>query len=65
MMDLFQQLSDDQLALLGCVAALVSGGLLLQLCYTFGPAGQKNRLNPQPQITKLPQPLRRADDRAA
>ncbi|MBI1346390.1 hypothetical protein GC163_08875 [bacterium] len=65
MTNLFQQLSDDQLAIIGCVGALLCSGLLMQLCYTFGPQKPHNRQDSAPEISKLPQPLRHAEDRAA
>jgi len=65
MTEILQQLSDDQLAVLGCVAALLSAGVLMQLCYAFGPQSQHNRQSALPEITKLPQPVRHAEDRAA
>lgn len=65
MTEFLQQFSDDQLAIMGCVAALLSAGILMQLCYTFGPQGQQNRHKALPEITKLPQPVRHAEDRAA
>lgn len=65
MLDLLRYLSDDQLAIGGCVLALIAGGLLVQLAYTFGPEGQKQRLARRPRVYTAPQPVRHADDRAA
>lgn len=65
MLDLLRTFSDDQLAIGGCVLALVAGGLLVQLAYTFGPEGRKHRRSHTPRVYTAPQPLRHADDRAA
>ncbi len=65
MFDLFQQLSDDQLAVLGCVLALLSGGLLLQLAYTFGPTSQRDSHASTLPINPLPNRYPQSDERAA
>jgi hypothetical protein len=65
MLDLLRSFSDDQLAIGGCVLALMAGGLMVQLAYTFGPEGRKQRLARRPRVYAEPQPLRHADDRAA
>ncbi|MDX1970296.1 MAG: hypothetical protein SFV23_24205 [Planctomycetaceae bacterium] len=63
MMEILRSLGDDQLALMGCVAALLTGGIVLQLTYALGPASRLG--STPPQIRRLPQPLRRSEDRAA
>lgn len=65
MLDLLRTFSDDQLAIGGCVLALLAGGLLVQLSYTLGPEGRKQRLSRRPRVYVEPQPVRRAEDRAA
>jgi hypothetical protein len=51
-MDLLQNFSDDQTALLGCFAALTASGLLMSLSYYVGQWNQSNR----PTTHRLPQP---------
>ncbi|MDZ4687683.1 MAG: hypothetical protein SH850_21640 [Planctomycetaceae bacterium] len=65
MLDLLRTFSDDQLAIGGCVLALMAGGLLVQLSYTLGPAGRKQRRARMPRVYSAPQPVRHAEDRAA
>ncbi len=43
-MDLLQNLSDDQTALLGCFAALTASGLLMSLSYYVGQWNQSDKL---------------------
>ena len=42
-MDLTAVFSDDQLAVLGCFAALAVCGLIAATSFHFGPEGQKRR----------------------
>lgn len=50
-MDLFSALSDDQLAILGCFAALAVCGLIAMISFHFGPQGK----NPQtPESIRMP-----------
>lgn len=65
MFEQMRALSDDQLAIMGCVAALVVGGLITQLTYTFGPARRRATSAALPTITRMPQPIRHGEDRAA
>jgi hypothetical protein len=65
MLEFLRNFSDDQLALGGCVLALLAGGLLAQLAYSLGPSGRKQRQAGTPQVRLAPQPLRHAEDRAA
>ena len=65
MIDLLRSFSDDQLAIGGCVLALLAGGLLVQLSYTFGPEGRKQRQARRPRVYAAPQPVRHSEDRAA
>lgn len=43
-MELFQNLSDDQTALLGCFAALVTSGLLMSVSYYVGQWNQTEKV---------------------
>jgi hypothetical protein len=65
MLDLLRTFSDDQLAIGGCVLALLAGGLLVQLSYILGPEGRKQRRSRGLRVAAAPQPMRRAEDRAA
>jgi hypothetical protein len=65
MLDLLRTFSDDQLAIGGCVLALLAVGLLVQLAYTFGPEGRKQRRSRTPRVYTAPQPVRHSSDRAA
>ncbi|HUQ69343.1 MAG TPA: hypothetical protein VM165_07470 [Planctomycetaceae bacterium] len=65
MLDLLRTFSDDQLAIGGCVLALMAGGLLVQLSYMLGPEGRKQHRTRTPRVYAAPQPVRRAEDRAA
>ncbi|MCA9112669.1 MAG: hypothetical protein KDA52_22145 [Planctomycetaceae bacterium] len=51
MMDLLQNLTDDQTALLGCFAALTASGLLMSLSYYIGQLNQADKL----KTHRLPQ----------
>jgi len=65
MIEFLRTFSDDQLAIGGCVLALLAGGLLAQLAYALGPEGRKHRQSRSARILPAPQPLRHAEDRAA
>lgn len=65
MLDLLRSFSDDQLALGGCVLALLTVGLVTQLTYVFGPVGRQQRAARRPRVYVVPQPVRHAEDRAA
>jgi len=49
-MDLSGIFSDDQIAVLGCFAALAVCGLIAALSFRFGPAGQQKN----PRQTAIP-----------
>ncbi|MCA9076444.1 MAG: hypothetical protein KDA93_15555 [Planctomycetaceae bacterium] len=55
-MELFQNLSDDQTALIGCFAALVASGLLMSVSYYVGQWNQSDKVTTH----RLPQ--RQADE---
>ena len=66
-MDLLQNLSDDQTALLGCFAALSAAGLLMSLSYYFG-RWNKIGQSPKPGDTvthRLPRTGDKPSQRAA
>jgi hypothetical protein len=65
MLNLLQSASDDQVALLGCVGALAAAGMLMYLSYFIGPARRREQAIQQTPWQAAPQPLRRAEDRAA
>lgn len=63
-MSVLQYLSDDQLALIGCAAALAAAGLVMSLSYYLGRWNQAAR----PMSHRLPQremPANQRSDRAA
>lgn len=64
MLEIFRSLTDDQVAIAGCVVALIGGGLMTQISYMFGPAAR-----PLDQMAIHPlnsvQTLRSREDRAA
>ena len=65
MFNVLQTASDDQMAILGCVAALLAAGTLMYLSYFVGPARRRELARRHRPVTLVPQPLRHADDRAA
>ena len=53
-MQFFENLSDDQLALLGCGAALLVSGTLMSLSYYFGRNGQYRANLPElPNVNRV------------
>ena len=66
-MDLLQNLSDDQTALVGCFAALLSAGLVMSLSYYLGRWNKFGHGNkPDDAIThRLPQTGEKPSQRAA
>lgn len=47
-------LSDDQVALMGCLVALVSSAGLMYLSFFVGPASRREQDHHEPSVTKLP-----------
>jgi hypothetical protein len=59
-MELFQTLSDDQTAMIGCAAALFVSGTLMSLSYYVGRFFQKSQQTPEPnepQTLRMPDPM--------
>jgi hypothetical protein len=59
-MDLFNGLSDDQTALIGCAAALAVCGTIMSLSYYVGRFFQRSQHSPEPhepQTLRMPDPL--------
>lgn len=56
-MDLLKSLSDDQLALLGCVAALGVSGSLLYFSVYLGQAMRRLRPQRDAAVVRLPTPV--------
>ena len=52
-MDLSTMFSDDQMAIMGCFAALAVCGLIAAISFRAGPAGQQQKLK-QPVIPMNP-----------
>jgi len=52
-MELFSNLSDDQVALLGCAVALVTTGSIMCLSYFIG----RGRVQGSQAATRVPMPL--------
>jgi hypothetical protein len=65
MLNLLQTASDDQTALLGCVAALLAAGAVMYLSYFVGPARRTELAQRKVARLARPQPVRRAHDQAA
>ncbi len=61
-MNLLQGASDDQVALLGCLVALVSSAALMYVSFFVGPAARKQnrKIESEPTVKQLP--LRPAGD---
>lgn len=53
MFNLLQGASDDQVALMGCLVALLSSAGLMYVSYFVGPAARKQK-QPENQVTKIP-----------
>ena len=51
-MFLFQNASDDQIALIGCVVALAGSMAIMYVSYFVGPAGRQNRAENNDQATR-------------
>jgi hypothetical protein len=43
MFEIFQNASDDQLALIGCAAALLGSGFLMYVSYFMGPMARQEK----------------------
>jgi len=65
MLSLLQSASDDQKALLGCLAALLAAGLVLSLSYYLSPARRQDATGSANSRSLAAQPIRSIDDRAA
>jgi hypothetical protein len=65
MLNLLQTASDDQTALMGCIAALLAAGAVMYLSYFVGPARRAELAQRQAVRQAQPQPVRRAHDQAA
>lgn len=64
--NLIQSLGDDQTAILGGLAAMFAAGGVMYLSYFVGPVARQERLQRREQaVRQQPQPIRRAEDRAA
>lgn len=50
-MDLTSAFSDDQLAIMGCFAALAVCGLIAMVSFHFGPQGKKSQ---SPESIRMP-----------
>jgi hypothetical protein len=64
-LNLLQALPDDQTALLGCAGALLVAGAMMYVSYFVGPARRRELQAGQSLLPTAPQPIRRAEDRAA
>lgn len=66
-MDLFANLTDDQLALLGCLAAVVVSATLMSLSYYVGPAHRASKVATRqlPHIERMKQAARDDERKAA
>ena len=68
MMNLLQGASDDQVALIGCLIALVSSAGLMYLSFFVGPAARKQRreFDSEPTVNQIPmRPAVESRERAA
>ncbi len=68
MMNLLQGASDDQVALIGCLVALVSSAGLMYLSFFVGPAArkQKREMDAGPTVKQMPmRPAVESRERAA
>lgn len=65
-MELLNQLSDDQLALLGCFAAIVVSATIMSLSYYVGPAS-RTATAPRtlPHVERIKQQAVQSDRKAA
>ena len=62
MMNLLQGASDDQVALIGCLVALVSSAALMYLSFFVGPAARKQHREIESEPTVKQMPLRPVGD---
>lgn len=53
-MDLQSVLSDDQIAVMGCFAALTVCGFIAAMSFHFGPAGKSSQQAAERQSLKIP-----------
>lgn len=51
-MFLFQNASDDQIALIGCLVALAGSMAIMYVSYFIGPASRQNRADDTEQATR-------------
>ncbi len=51
-MNLLQNASDDQVALIGCVVALAGSMALMYVSYFVGPAARRTGLSETPETTR-------------
>jgi hypothetical protein len=69
MMSLMQGASDDQVALMGCLVALIGSAGLMYLSFFVGPASRKTRKSDGSEraVTQIPirPAIERSRDRAA
>ncbi len=67
MLEIFRSLSDDQIALLGCVAALSAAGLTMFFSFYVGQSNRKDvqaRIPTTKQTVRLQQQVRKHDKAA-
>jgi|GEM_PF-4684201 len=57
MTELFHSASDDQFALMGCAAALLTSGLLMYLSYFVGPVAREERQQAMQRLVQQRQKL--------
>lgn len=57
MLHLFQAASDDQLALMGCAAAVMGSMFLMYISYFFGPAAREQRTGQMEKLVRQRQQL--------
>lgn len=64
MIDVLNHLSDNQVALLGCLGAAGASLLLLMMSY-HGTGGSRAGQGSQPAVRRIPRPEERQSDRRA
>jgi hypothetical protein len=66
-MNLLQGASDDQVALIGCLFALVSSAGLMYLSFFVGPAARKrdSQVDAEPNVKQMPRRPESSRERAA
>lgn len=62
MFNLLQGASDDQVALIGCLVAVVGSAGLMYLSFFVGPAARKSKPRTGSELLSPPLPLRPAVD---